>query len=119
MTHRETEPTPLQSEVLAIAERYAATGEQLPTDGEIGAEIGKSGGAVTSAFHSLACKNYLELERYGRVRVVTICRTGKRTGMPDADTVRKALEGPTYADRDCCFKCGSRADACLCGKRGV
>ena len=84
-----SELSPMQAEIFIELEKYAEKGTLLPNDVTIGRRFypAMAGGTITSALLSMSNKGFISMERFGPHRVITICATGKRTGMPPADVI--------------------------------
>jgi hypothetical protein len=111
-----TELSPMQAEIFIKLEKIAEKGDQLPLDSDFGRQFNPViiGSTLASALLSMSNKGFIELEKFGNHRVVTISATGKRTGMPHADVIAEANKKPVTTTRDTCFRTGVRSDVCNC-----
>jgi len=138
MTRHDTkELTFHEKAVLKLVTHAAEMGEPCPSNLVIADVTGSTSGSALVA--SLERKGLIRVERGNSKRVVTILATGRRTAgqirkphwrdRPETRTkARKvrpkvalaqepAPESLPRVDRDTCFWCGARGDACRCGRR--
>jgi DNA-binding MarR family transcriptional regulator len=130
--------TPIQAMVLKALTRAANADCECPTNSDLADSLGTTNGSEIIA--ALEAKGLIAVERSNSRRVVTILSSGKRTAgtitdvpwrqrsrnrkktkltKPPRDTVTADdLDGLTFVDRDPCFYCGARKDACRCGHGG-
>lgn len=129
---------PTQLMVLQAIERAAEAGHQCPSNAQIFDLVGCGINQGSQIIAALERKGVITVERRQNRRVVTIVSTGKRTagdisaahwryaghakkikgGREMHSPVRRTdsqIDALPRVDRDPCFFCGARKDACRCG----
>lgn len=129
----------VQQLVLGLIEIAADEGLPCPTNTQLFDELGVSISEGSTILVALELKGLIKVERGSSRRVVTIVATGKRTAGEITNThwryrpkeserqkAKRRVENHQSrmeevelrrVDRDPCFRCGSRKDACQCGER--
>lgn len=112
--------TPMQQAVYDTLRRDARLGRVCPSMRVLVEICGA--GAITSIdkiMCSLMRKGLIHIEGKGSERVVMIVATGECTARPAITQPKpQAMSAPVRLGAAPCFHCGSRPDACMCGRRG-